>query len=231
MKEHLIGLITCERDKRWLTACRDTWLNDVMPDFDVVVADASMLPPSIPDTYQTLPQKTKELCRYALKHSYRWLLKIDCDCFARPKLFKPPYGLDYAGRWRGPSHPDAVPEGVPNHCSFCSGGGYWLSSRAMQIIVQCEFTKDIAEDRWVGNSLFGYGIAAHHLTGYIAPTHVPVSDYAKDPGCTVLMQLEEPDQMRRIYAGIFDPPRPPMGSSPEHFPEGHPLRAQMKSSK
>jgi hypothetical protein len=233
MRTGLIGLITCERDKSWLAACRDTWLKDVMPDFDVFVADGSILPKSVPDSYESLPYKTKELCRYALKHSYRWLIKVDCDSFARPKFFKPPYDSDYAGRLRGKSAPEAVPEGVLNECNFCSGGAYWLSSRAMQIVVQSPITKDFAEDRWVGNTLFGYGIHANHLAGYIAPTCWPPDKYANDPGLVVLMQLRdgrEPqnaERMRRMYAGIYEPPAPPVGSRAEDYPEGHPLRMQM----
>ena len=98
----------------------------------------------------------------------------------------------------------------------------------MKILVQSPLTKDIAEDRWVGNTLHGYGITPIHLAGFVAPTHLPVSDYyLRDQNCVVLMQLQEPDQMRRAYKGQYDPPTPPSGSRPEHYPEGHPLRAQM----
>ena len=227
MRSGLIGVITCDRDKHWLAGCQDTWLKDVMPDFDVVIVDKTFLPEGIEDTYQHLPHKTKELCRYALKHSYRSLLKIDNDSFARPKLFKPPQ-QDYAGRLRGKSNPAFVPEGVVNVSDFCSGGGYWLTARAMQIIVQSPITNDFAEDRWVGNTLHGFGIRAHCIAGYIAPTHSPVSDYMRDPGCVVLMQMESPDQMRKVYAGIFEEHRPPIGSIPEDYPAGHPMRTQMK---
>ena len=223
----LIGLVTCDRDASWLAACRDTWLRDVPPDFDVVIVDKSFMPKGMEDRVENLPAKTKELCAYTIENSYRWLLKVDNDCLCRPKLFRPPYGYDYAGRLRGRSSPEYVPEGVSNKCDYVSGGGYWLSARAMQVIAQSPLTKDIAEDRWVANTLHGFGIHAHGLPGFIAPTHVPVSNYYRDPGCVILMQMQEPDQMRRAYRGEFDPPPPPTGSRPEHYPMGHPLRAQM----
>lgn len=229
LKSGLIGITTCERDREWLQACRDTWLRDLPSDWDMVAVDASFMPHGIEDRVENLPAKTQELCRYALANSYRWLLKIDNDCIARPRLFRPPYGRDYAGRLRGKSNPECVPFGVPNDADYCSGGAYWLSSRAMQIIVQSPLTKDIAEDRWVGNALKPFGIFPVHLAGYVAPTHIPVSDYyLRDQNCIVLMQLQEPNQMRRAFKGEFDPPPPPMGSRPEHWPEGHPMRSQMR---
>jgi hypothetical protein len=228
MKAILIGVVTCDRDQAWLRACRETWLRDVMPDFDVVFVDKTFMPTGVEDTVENLPSKTKELCRYGLKNSYRWLVKCDNDTMVRPRLLRPPYGFDYAGRLRGKSSPEYVPPGVVNACDYCSGGIYWLSSRAMQIVVQSPLTKDIAEDRWVGNTLHGFGIHAQHLLGYTAPTHVPVSDYLRNEGCVAVMQMQEPDQMRRAYQGIFDPPPPPTGSRPEDYPVGHIMRTQMR---
>jgi hypothetical protein len=225
----LIGVITCERDKHWLAACRDTWLRDVPPDFDVVIVDASFMPDNVLDSYENLPQKTKALCSYAIRHRYRWLLKIDNDCLARPRLFRPPYGHDYAGRLRGKSGVEYVPEGVENNCEFCSGGAYWLSHRAMQVIAQSPIKKDVAEDRWVGNTLHGFAIRGVHMPGYVAPTHTPVTDYyLNDENCVAVMQIESPEQMRRGYAGIRDPAKVPVGSSPDHYPPNHPMRTQMR---
>lgn len=200
-----------------LAAVQLTWLKDVK-DMDIAIVDSTFMPEGVPDTYPNLPHKTKMLCRHAKERQYNWLIKIDVDSFVRPKLLAAP-AFDYAGRYRGASGGFPAP--------FCSGGAYWLSARAIEMVAQAEIN-DNAEDRWVGNTLLKFGIAARHLPGYIAPTHAPVSDYLKHPEVVVLMQIEEPLQQHRYYAGQFDMPVRPAGADRSHYPCGSQLRAQMR---
>lgn len=231
MNETLIGVITCERDAKWLAACRETWLKDVPTTMDVVIADATFMPDGIPDSYENLPHKTKTLARYAWEKGYRNLIKCDVDTYVRPKLIVIPEA-QYAGRWRGPSSPwpqPGVPERAKNAADYCSGGIYFLRKRAIQIIAEMDATQDIAEDRLVGNTLLGYGIRAHGLTGYCSSTLTlhPPTKYLENPKTIAVMNIEEPGQMIRVHKGIFDV-RHASGSRAEDYPVGSLLRNQMR---
>ena len=226
MSPILIGVVTCERDASWLAAARETWLAEAPALIDVVIVDAKFLF-GIPDSYEALPRKTRSLCQYAFIRGYQHVLKTDVDTYIRPKLLEIPEA-EYAGRLRGKSAPEYAPDGVANVCDYCSGGAYWLSHRAIEIIAKADLTKDVAEDRWVGNTLHGFGIHAAGVRGFIAPTHVPVSDYLKSANTVALMQMESPRQMRDAHFGKFDPPVQAAGSQPDHFPVGSMMRNQMR---
>lgn len=195
--------------------------------FDHIEVNADFLPEGTPESYEALPAKTKALAKYAVDLGYQNLLKIDCDSYLRPELLRAPQGL-YAGRLRGPSAIQYVPPGVRNVCNYVSGGAYWLRNVALKIIAEAPLTKDPAEDRWVGNTLNLHGIQPEGLPFWIAPTHVPVTDYLRDQRTVVCMQMEEPRQMRDVFAGKFDPPRSPVGSRPQDYPAGSLLRKQME---
>lgn len=227
MNKTLIGVITCHRDRQWLAACKDTWLRDLPATMDQVIVDATFLPDGMKDSYESLPLKTKALARYAFERGYKHLLKADNDTYLRFKLLATPTA-EYAGRLRGPSGAQYVPAGVANECDYVSGGAYWLSSRAIQIIAEAQLTKDTAEDRWVGNELHKFGIKPQHMPNWFAPTHTPVTDYLRNPLTVLVMQMEEPRQMRDVHVGKFDPPRSPVGSRPQDFPVGSILRRQME---
>lgn len=231
MNETLIGVITCERDKSWLAACRETWLRDVPKTIDVVIADATFMPDGIPDRYENLPHKTKALARYAWEKGYKNLLKVDVDTYLRPKLLVVPEAY-YAGRYRGPSSPwpqPGVPERAKNDASYVSGGIYWLRRIAIQIIAEMDATEDIAEDRLVGNVLLRFGIHAQGLGGYCSSTLTahPPTKYLENPKTVAVMNIEEPGQMIRVHNGIFDVRRP-SGSRPEDYPVGSIMRNQMQ---
>lgn len=235
MNSVLIGVVTCARDKAWLQAAHDTWMKRVPPEIDIKVADASILPEGVVDSYETLPHKTKALAWYAFSSGYRFLLKIDVDTYLRPDLLQVPPASDYTGRLRGKSSPEYVPEGVENVCEYVSGGAYWLCRRALEIIARAELTKDPAEDRWVGNTLFKFGIRAGSTPRFIAPTHVPAIDYLKSGLNVAVMQMrrenDEEASLRELLAahqGQFPPPPLPAGMDPRHFPAGSLLRSQMR---
>ena len=258
MNAILIGVITCAKDEAWYSACKDTWLKQLPIEMATVKVDASFLPTGMPDTRENLPHKTKALAAYAFKWGYRNLLKIDCDSYCRLHMLKLPTS-EYAGRLRGRSSPDEVPckqcgrippvhendprcrgyDPVQNDAEYVSGGAYWLRGSAIQIVARAEVTRDPAEDRWVGNTLLEARIKPEPIPTFIAPTHVPCTDYLKSANTVVLMQMreynEEHDpggelsikQMRDAHVGKFPPPVPPSGSRPEHYPPGSVLRAQM----
>lgn len=112
--------------------------------------DEVMLP--VEDTYEGLPAKTRGICRWAVERGYDWIFTCDDDTYVRPeRLLSSGFEqYDYVGRFRGPSGGYPAP--------YCSGFGYWLSRRAMQIVAAQPLSKDTADDRWIGNVLLTAGI-------------------------------------------------------------------------
>lgn len=109
-----------------------------------------MLP--VEDTYQALPAKVRAICRWALEQKYDFAFQMDDDTYVRPeRLLSSGFEVhDYIGRFRGPSGGYPAP--------YCSGFGYWISKRAMEIVASQPLTSDIADDRWIGNILHDAGI-------------------------------------------------------------------------
>ena len=221
MPNIIIGIITCDKHAQWRQACEDTWVNHAQKLYTVVwaagdheivketstpllVVDEHMPPGAKvlmaqgkPDTYYNLPYKVQGLCDYALAMGADWLLKVDNDTFLYPSRLKPP-NKDYAGMVRGLSDPRFVPPGAKNIASYCSGGIYWLSRRAMRAIVRAR-VNDIAEDRWVGNVLHNEGLFPQDLPEYHCVTHKPVTDYNLDPKLVALTALTEPREMYMLF--------------------------------
>jgi hypothetical protein len=89
----LIGIVSCEQRRERRDLIRKTWLpmvpmgkaefrffvgRDAIADFeDVVQLDCG-------DTYADLPEKFREICRWALEHGYRHMLKLDDDVVLHP---------------------------------------------------------------------------------------------------------------------------------------------------
>ena len=171
----LLAIRSCHRYSQRAQNLRDTWLPDVPRGLDYhfftglptneftpcPYEDTVVLPCG--DTYKDLPSKTQAICDWALGHDYEWVHMLDDDVYARPErlLAAVPVGSDYVGRKRGPSCPCHM---SPEHCDlypadYCSGFSYWLSARAMSMIVYADLDpNETAEDRWVGNVLHREGI-------------------------------------------------------------------------
>ena len=154
----LVGLISADFPKFQLRRqyCLDTWAKSLPPGYDLKVCTGQTL--GVSDDYSKLCDKTKAAIKLALDGGYDWLLKVDDDCDVRPHLLAPPVGADYAG-WAttSTSHTDYP---IPH----CQGGCYWLSRKAMNVLIHSTFGRYTAEDRWVGSVLKDHGII---------PTHIP----------------------------------------------------------
>lgn len=99
----------------------------------------------VPDDYSNLPAKVQKTFQWALDQGYDYVLKVDDDVFVYvDRLLKEFEEVDYKGASGG---------------DFISGAAYWISRRAMQIIVDTPWPKEEwAEDRWVGKTLGKHGI-------------------------------------------------------------------------
>lgn len=117
----------------------------------------------VSDRYIDLPGKVQAMFKWALDNGYDYVLKCDDDVFIYPdrllERFDP--ALDYTGFVS-----DRGPDNI-----YCCGAAYWLSKRAMEVIVAAPWTHgivdspngcetDTAEDRWVGYQIRIAGLTA-----------------------------------------------------------------------
>jgi hypothetical protein len=141
-------------------ACRDTYLKEwghLIPhrfvydrDYkdecapDEIIVDA-------PTGFMECVFKTHLGIRWALDNGYDHVFSAPTDCYiVIPRLLASGYEkLDYTGFQ------------VPGEGHIGGGSGYWLSKRAMEIVVAAAPILDY-EDRWVGQVTRAAGIKAVH---------------------------------------------------------------------
>ena len=217
----LLGIFTCHKYqycdpnsliKDWFTrpvvnrvaAVRDTWLKDVTYDYKFFYgktkAPRQPLPDEVfldaPDDYLHSTDKLRALVRYALDNGYDQLLKIDDDVFVYwDRLLANAPTNDYHG---------GGPFGGQPFGSYCSGAIYWLSRRAMEIVVSAPVVS-WAEDRHVGEVMKRAGMnPTFDFRYYIAPPtkrNQYISDEAlAQPNDYITIHALHPDQMRRLYS-------------------------------
>ena len=84
---------------------------------------------------------------------------------------------------------------------YASGGAYWLSERAMRLIVEAPIGDEWAEDRWVGQVLGRAGIHLTELRDFIVnattlPPHRPAYFTTRLNGSLAsVAQLAEPEDI------------------------------------
>jgi hypothetical protein len=219
----LLGIFTahkyvyCSPDsliKDWFTrpvvnrvqAVRDTWLKDVTYDYRFFYGKPATvkhpLPDEVfldaPDDYLHSTGKLRAMIRYALDNGYDRLLKIDDDVFVHwdRLLANVPEG-DYCGGGPFGGHPFG---------SYCSGAIYWLSRRAMEIIVAAPEIS-WAEDRHVGEVMKRAGIAPHFEFRYFIAPPTRRNQYISDealaqPNDYITIHSLSPEQMRRHWRKV-----------------------------
>jgi len=140
---------------------------------------------NVPDGYDDLPFKTREILRWSIEHLYDYVFLCDVDSFVIPsKLLKSGFEkYDYFGingrTWGQPFIYNAVDRHGQDHVmanclAWCSGGyGYFVSRRAAQYIVTQE-PNIWAEDLWVGQVLGRKGdFKMGNMTREVSTWHAP----------------------------------------------------------
>ena len=182
MNKLLIAIASCNRDSKngFNQAIRDTWLKDASVNYKFFLGSGSTDPRedeiilNCPDDYLSLPQKTLEILRWALKEGYDYIYKCDTDTFVMPeKLLESGFeNYDYVGTFNGDL-------GIPNFVysslySWASGGsGYCVSKKSADIILRegvtgkamCPRLHIPCEDLWIGQVL-GPGIRDKSLKAH-----------------------------------------------------------------
>lgn len=158
----LIAVVNARhRQSTWSEAIRETWLPLVPKDradvrFFVGRGEGELPEDTIAlncdDSYHGLPEKVREIIRWAYASGYEYVLKCDDDVVLNPKALLDS-GYDhhkYSGRFNRPAnHLD--PYEVP------MGFNYWLSRECMEILKDSELPKDYDDEKWVAENLYRRG--------------------------------------------------------------------------
>lgn len=153
----LIAIESCKEHKDRVAAQRDTWAKGS----NIIAFDGESL--DVPDDYNSLPQKTQAICRWAFLNEIDYLFKIDTDTYVNvERLLASGFeNYDYTGYvldWLE----------VP----YCSGPAYWLSRKAFEIVANADLSQfrdpsyPNAEDVIVGRILKAAGILPFHDRRY-----------------------------------------------------------------
>jgi hypothetical protein len=197
-------------DNPRIAAIRDTWWNDLGPfehhvdkrffygqPFQGNPAPDEVILPCKAE-YGDLPNRTLQICRWALQRGYDYLYKGDDDTAVYvDRLIREILELrpDYAGY---------------EHCGICTGGpGYILSKRAMRAVVEHGQPTSWAEDVNTGHAMDRVGIKpimlGTHMPGFSAhwvwPDRFDASKLYPD---TVTLHAVQADRMREWYRHIWD---------------------------
>jgi hypothetical protein len=160
----IIGALSARQYPERRRRCRETWFDDaaLFPELEplfLIGAEGEVRQPTLiddllllpcPNDYQSLPQRTRWFCQWAIEaRDFDYLFKCDDDtflCIERLLAFDT-WGRDYIGaEWR---------PGV----DYASGGaGYLLSRRAAEIVAKKLDASTGAEDKLVGDVLRAAGI-------------------------------------------------------------------------
>jgi hypothetical protein len=194
-----------------IEAVRDTWFKDVVP-FPNVTAKFfygdmpgvnPILPPDsmglrCPDDYAGLPYKTQEICRYALRHGYDFLVKGDDDSIIYvDRLLRSGFDLHEQMGWTC----RCLPRNHGTCNCYATGMCYTLSRRAMGLVASAEIGNNWAEDFWVGNILRQDGIVYARHPGWVSGLAKHYVDFPL-PRNTVAAHSVRPEKMREWYADL-----------------------------
>jgi hypothetical protein len=221
MTKPLIAVMTCHRNQIGVAAQRETWANNCPLKFFYGVGnrpysseDEIFLP--VPDTYRGLVEKVKASITWARSQGYTHFFKCDDDVYLRPeRLLTSGYeAFDYLGSYikeRSSDYPHGYMHG---------GAGYWLSSKAMDIIINSPIDR-ISEDGWVANKLFEAGIQGHREDRFVyvkrADPRDPKPVSPQEDNEIILAAEFLPSEMRKIHRQWLSKPDPTESMSAEQY--------------
>jgi len=209
----LIGIHAAHSQPQNMQAQRETWLQGLsgLADYKFFMGrphcdDSDVVSLDMPDgpiwvSYRDGPRtlvlnrKTEELVKYAYDNGYEYVFKCDDDTYAWPHrlLWSGFDEHDYSG---------FVDRHYARDLGFYhwaqGGSGYWLSRRAMKIIVEHGLHLVVAEDFAVGQILAKHGIHPHHDARYIPGA--TLKDLAHPRQQFLTLHKVTPEWMHRLHA-------------------------------
>ena len=200
----LVGICSCRKYRSKRDAVRETWLThpvegiecrffiggcEPLPDEpDTIVVNAD-------DSYDFLPQKVIEFCRYALENfAFEWLFKCDDDTYvALDRLHDL---VEMGGELVGN-------ETLAHRGSPSGGAGYLLSRRIVeQIANDKHLPQSGAEDIIIGEAAVRYG-AMPVVTERLRWNAIP---YPSPDNSLITAHWCKPDRLRAIHAVLIGRP-------------------------
>lgn len=148
---------------------RDTWLSDTAGKVDVkfFYGENKNIEPkddevflNVGDDYFSLVAKVRAIVQWAFDHGYDYLLKLDDDVYV--DVTKTLAGFDPAADYRGTKNTGHYGiNNSPDHkreIDFACGPAYWLSRKAMGVVLESPTPSTPYEDRAMGDMLTKGGI-------------------------------------------------------------------------
>lgn len=172
----LIAIMSCQADRRYHNAVRDTWLRNFPKwgvDYRFFLAALpgkkymhDELGLDCPDGYEFVTEKSRALFTWALERQYDFVLHCGRDTYINvPRLLCSGLeGVDYAGNcnFEGKAQWASSSSDHQGRYSYtCGGAGTWLSRKAMEIIVNDPLRHE-ADDLLYGWILGRHGIYCWH---------------------------------------------------------------------
>jgi hypothetical protein len=155
----LIAVVSAQHRKNWRDAIRSTWLA-MVPEGKADVrffigADTSDEPNVVPlncgDLYKDLPEKVRQIMKWALDHGYDYMLKCDDDVVLRPvELLLSGYEKhQYSGK---------INRYLNQGYNVPVGFNWWVSRQCMEIMVGSPLPDNNDDEKWVAETLHQHGI-------------------------------------------------------------------------
>jgi hypothetical protein len=182
----LIAIVNARHRKEWRNAIRTTWLNQVPAEKaealffvgrgEPLEDSNGVIELNCSDKYEHLPEKIREICKWALEREYSNLLKHDDDTVLRPHDFLTS-GYEkykYSGRSNRPESPYAVPYGF----------GYVLNRECMEIMSKEPLpgTGSNDDERWCAETLSQHGIFLQdEKRYYLHQMRLPIEENPRRP--------------------------------------------------
>ncbi len=174
-------------------AVRQTWWNKLPYDYRFFFGRGEATQPDevildVPDGFSHHCDKNRAMFRWALWHGYDWVFRCDDDTFVRA-LEVPTYG-DQVG-W-GPDLSVA-------HNYITGGAGFWISRRAMDLVVTAGCERTHEDDLWIGRDVLERSglVRVHDPRYYPSPTHFV--EPGKLPEGWLTCHSCTPEMMRHLW--------------------------------
>lgn len=165
LPKFMVAIVACHKNQAKIDELRKVWVPSLYKiDYRIFYGRGATRKPlpdevflDVNDDYLSLPAKMKEIYRWVVNQGYEYVFKVDDDVYVEVSRLIPCgwQKYEYSGRVN-----------YAGKAPYASGACYWLSKRAMQLIVNEPLGEDTAEDRWVGFTLHQHGVNLYDESRY-----------------------------------------------------------------